>query len=60
MKQLSWREHFLRASGLANLVTVAADHVTDPDTKAGLVAVANAIDQHIETGIDMVTAELGK
>jgi hypothetical protein len=30
----------------------AGEHVADPDTKAGLVAVAKAIDPHIESGVD--------
>jgi hypothetical protein len=60
MQQLDWKDHFMRAAGLANMVTVAADHVTDPETKAGLVAVAKAIDGYIETAGRMVAAELGK
>jgi hypothetical protein len=54
----SWRDHLVHAAGLANMVTVAADHVADADTRAGLIAVAKAIDRHIEAGVDLVTAEI--
>jgi hypothetical protein len=40
------------------MVSVAAERVADPETKAGLVAVARAVEQHIEAGVSMETAEI--
>jgi len=43
----------------AQEMTVAAAHdVADPDTKAGLMAVAKVIDRHIESGVDKMRRNL--
>jgi hypothetical protein len=56
--QLSWRDHLNHASGFANLVTVAAGKVADPEIQSALVATAKVIGDHIEKGIDKAEAEI--
>lgn len=58
IRDLSWHDHFTHASGLVNLVRVAAASA-DPETRVQLIAVARAVDEHIEAGVDkVVMAEL--
>jgi hypothetical protein len=58
MKELGWKDHFTRAAGFANLVTVAADRVADPQTQAELRAVARVINQDIEAGTVKAEAKM--
>ncbi len=51
---------FCAAAGLAHMVRVAAEAVPDPETKAGLIAVARAVDGYIEAGVAMAAVKLGK
>jgi hypothetical protein len=56
--RLTWRDHLNHASGFANLVTVAAAKVPDPEIQGALLATAKVIGDHIAAGAAKAEAEI--
>lgn len=68
MRPLSWRDHFVRASGYAQLVRVVAAGVDGearvklfPDRASrGFFQIAQVVDAEISQGMDKLSAELNR